>query len=230
VRPEELRLLAVAPDGGGLASLPWPALAFTLRKEPIVLLSDAELDQLLADVKAAQGFTAARAEERLAKAYPAERRREEVARALEPAATNWDFLVRQNAARALAVWATAESVPTLIKMLDDQLPHCRAEAMTALAALKDERGAAAVAKRLTDHADRANARKALEAMGPVAEKPVADLLTHADYLVRREACDILKTIGTPASTAGLQAVADEDKSPPVKRAAQEALKAIAARP
>jgi hypothetical protein len=230
VRPEEVGLLAVTPDAGGLGSLPWPALTFNLRKEPMVLLSDAELDQLLADVKAAKGFTASTAEERLAKAYPAEHRREEVARTLEAAATNGDIVVRQNAVRALAVWATPDSVPTLIKVLDDKAAHVRAEAMTGLAALKDERGAAAVARRLTDFADRANARKALEAMGSVAEKPVADLLTHPDYLVRREACDILKTIGTPASVARLQAVADQDKSPPVKRAAQEALKAIAARP
>jgi HEAT repeat protein len=181
-------------------------------------------------VKAAKGFTAARAEERLAKVYPAEHRREEVARALEPAATNGDIIVRPNAVRALAVWATPDSVPALIKVLDDQAPQCRAEAMTGLAALKDERGAAAVAKRLADHSDRANARQALEAMGPVAEKPVAALLTHPDHLVRREACDILKTIGTSESVAALQTVAGQDKSPPVQRAAQEALQAIAARP
>jgi HEAT repeat protein len=183
----------------------------------------------LADVKAAKGFTAARAEERLAKAFPAQRRRGEVARALESAAMGWDIVVRQNAVRALAVWATPDSVPTLIQLLDDPAPQCRAEAMAGLGALKDERGAAAVAKKLGDLGDRANARKALEVMGPVAEKPVAALLGHSDYLVRREACDILRAIGTPDSTAALQAVAAQDKSSPVRRAAQDALKAIAAR-
>ena len=43
------------------------------------------------------------------------------------------------------------------------------------------------------------ARKALEQMGPVAEKPVAPLLTHADPQTRLEACAVLKAIGTKDS-------------------------------
>jgi hypothetical protein len=228
-RPEELGMVAVAPDASGIGCLPWPALAFNLRKEPIVLISDADLDKALADLTAPNGFTVRGAANRLAKVYPAEARRAEVARALEPLATNRDASVRQAGAHALAVWATPDSVPTLIKLLSDPHPGCRAEAMNALAALKDERGAALVVQRLTDFADRGHARQALEAMGPIAEKPVLALLANPDGQTRVEACNVLKTIGTLESVAELEKAVLRDKDPRVKRAAQDALKAIQAR-
>jgi HEAT repeats len=230
VRPEEVGLLAVAPDADGLACLPWPALALNLRKEPLHLLADDELDKILIDLTDKSIHTSADAAEKLAQAYPDEHRRAEVARALEQATTSWDVFTRQHAATALAKWATPDSVPALIKLLSDHIPGCRAEAMNGLAALKDERGAAAVAQRLTDYADRAPAQKALEAMGPAAEKPVLPLLTHTDRLVRHDACNVLKAIGTKESVPGLEKVVQQDKDRQVKQAAQDALKAIQARP
>ena len=78
--------------------------------------------------------------------------------------------------------------------------------------------------------DRGHARKALEAMGPVAEQPVLGMLASPDAQTRAEACGVLKTIGTQESVAGLQNVAQQDRDLRVKLAAQEALTAIAARP
>jgi hypothetical protein len=229
-RPEEVGLLGVAPDAAGVGCLPWPALAVGLRKEPITFLGDVELDKALADLASGEFFKVRGAAERLAKAYPAEHRRAEVASALESLTTNRDLFIRQSSARALAVWATADNVPALLSLLKDPIPSCRAEAMNALAALKDERGAVAVAKKLGDFVDRAHAHTALEAMGPVAEQPVLALLDNPDAETRVEACAVLKSIGSQDSVAGLQSAARQDKDARVRRAAQDALTAFAARP
>jgi hypothetical protein len=230
VRPEEVALLAVAPDAEGVGCLPWPALVVGLRKEPIVVLGDADLDKTLSDLTTGEFGKVRSAAVRLAKAYPAEPRRGEVARALEPLATDRNVFLRQAGAQALAVWATSDNVPTLIALVNDQMPSCRAEAMKALGELKDKGGAQAVATRLTDAADRGRARQALEAMGPVAEKPVLALLANPDGQIRLEACGILKSIGTQESVAGLQNAVQLDKDPRVRRAAQDALTALAGRP
>jgi hypothetical protein len=229
-RPEEIALLGIAPDAAGIGCLPWPALAVGLRKEPIILLGDVELDNALADLASGDFFKVRGAADSLARAYPAEHRRAEVARALEPLTKSNDVFVRQSSVRALAVWATADNVPALVALLNDHMTNCRAEAMNALAALKDERGAAAVAKKLGDFVDRGHARKALEAMGPVAEQPVLALLASPDAETRICVCAVLKSIGTQESVAGLQSAAQTDKNLAVRAAAQEALKAIAARP
>jgi HEAT repeat protein len=101
--------------------------------------------------------------------------------------------------------------------------------MNGLAALKDERGADAVAQRLADYGDRGQARTSLEAMGPVAEKPVLGMLAHPDYLTRIDACNVLKAIGTQESVPGLEKVVQQEKNVVVKRAAQDALKTIQTR-
>jgi HEAT repeat protein len=200
-----------------------------MRKEPFELLSDAELDKVLADLASKNGSTQRAAAERLSKAFPVVHRRAEVAHALESLTTDWQFFVRQSVAHALTVWAVPENVPALIKMLDDTLPGIRTEAMDALATLKDERGAQAVAQKLPMSPDRGHATKALEAMGPVAQKAVLPFLTDRDAQVRLEACHILKTIGTQESVAGLQTAA-QDKDRRVVQAAQEAIRAVAGRP
>ena len=48
------------------------------------------------------------------------------------------------------VWGTPESVPALVRMLDDPFPPAREEALAALAALKDPQAAEPVARRLGD--------------------------------------------------------------------------------
>jgi hypothetical protein len=229
IRVEQLGLLAVAPDSGGVATIPWAALAVATRKEPIKLLTDDEMDKLLADLATQDGSKAPAAADRLAKVFPNEERRAEVARALEKLTTHWQFNARSSAAHALVVWAIPDNMPALIKMLDDTVPSVRAEAMNALAALKDERGARAVAKMLTSLPDRGNAAKALETMGPVAEKAVLPFLTNPDAQVKVEACHILKAIGTQDSVAALQTAA-QDKNRLVSQAAQDALTALAGRP
>jgi len=86
-------------------------------------------------------------------------------------------------------------------------PARRQLAELALGALKDPRGAPAVAKWVVD--DWPTAGQALADMGPVAEETVIDLLTHERLDIRREAVKTLKLWGSkqkaiPALLALLQ--------------------------
>jgi HEAT repeat protein len=79
-----------------------------------------------------------------------------------------------------------------------------------------------------DNGDRIHASKALKEIGSAAEKEVAKYLTHQEWLVRLEACNILKEIGTRQSLPALQAQ-QQDSNGLVKMAANEAAKACSRR-
>ncbi len=79
---------------------------------------------------------------------------------------------REAAAKALKTWGDKDNVPGLIALLDSDPPfhpHFVA-AMDALVALKDEKGAEAIAHYLADAFQNQNADRGLRAMGSVAEK------------------------------------------------------------
>ena len=230
-RPEGVvvGLLGAAPTAGGPAGLPWGPLALSGRKETFHLLDDAELTKALIDLRSRFPHEIEAAAKSLAEARPTEARRKETAAVLQTALANPFPTVKEAAAEALAVWGSGDDVPTLIPMLKDFRPDAREAAMTALAGLKDERGAAAIAERLPDVFDREKARTALEKMGPVAEKAVAPLLTHADPQTRLEACAVLKAIGTKDSVQSLEAAA-RDPDMRVAQSAADALQAVQKRP
>ena len=121
-----------------------------------------------------------------------------------------------------------DNVPALIKAADDSNFATRWAVLDALAPLKDARAAPKLAEHLVDFGDRVHASKALQDIGSAAEKEVAKYLKHKDWGVRLEACNILKTIGTKESLAGLRA-AQQDENGLVKMAADEAVKASAGR-
>src|SRR5260370_37599418 len=100
--------------------------------------------------------------------------------------------------------------------------------MEALGRLKDERGVAPIAQRLTSVHDRSYASKALQAMGPMAEKEVAKYLEDKDAGVQREACKILKVIGTKASIPALE-TASKNRNRTTASSARDALNAVKAR-
>jgi HEAT repeats len=221
-------LLGVAPDGGFPGAVPWAPLGLSSRKNIFHLLEDAELTKLLADLRSPNPGAVEQAAKQLSKATLEEARRKETADALQGALANPFPTAKKAVAEALGKWGSAENVPALIRMLADPNPSSRAAAMIALAAFKDARGADAVASRLSDFFDKEQARKSLEAMGPVAEKSVAGLLNQPDPRVRVEACGVLRVIGTKESLPALEAMA-HDPAPNVVQAAVEAVKAIKAR-
>jgi predicted Zn finger-like uncharacterized protein len=152
--------------------------------------------------------------------------REEVRKALEAHINDPDIFLRGDIIEALGVWGNKESVPLLLKALNDE--HARSAAIQALGRLKDERAVEPLAERLENFFSRHDAEEALKAMGPMAEKAVIPRLRHHDDGVRGSACEVLRAIGTKESLPALQVVVDE-KNFFISPKAEEAIRAIKAR-
>ena len=131
----------------------------------------------------------------------------------------------RGATPALATWAKPETIPLLIKVLDETALLVKLAAIDALGKLKDARAAEPLAKLVAEPGPRVQAINALRSLGSLAEKAVQGLLMHTESEVRREACRLLQEIGTAASLPTLQTAAgDTDKA--VASAAKAAAEAI----
>jgi predicted Zn finger-like uncharacterized protein len=183
----------------------------------------------LFDLKSPNLFTRKDALEKLGLAEPGDKR-DEVVKAIEPLLNDGQLPVRQAAYKAIAVWGTKDNVPAIAKGLDNQDVFTRQAAMEALAKFKDEPQVAdLIAQRLTVNQDRNDASKALQFMGPAAEKATVKYLQHADWTVRNEACKVLKMVGTRQSVKTLQALAVQDPNGIVRNSAMEAAQVAATR-
>jgi HEAT repeat protein len=132
--------------------------------------------------------------ERLAELKP-DKHQDQVAKALVRSAMSDDLLVREAAQKALPIWGTRDTAPAFMELLGEKIhPARRQLAEMALGALKDPRGAAAVARWAS--VDYPVAMQSLADMGPVAEDAVIDLLVHERTDIQREAIKILKLWGT----------------------------------
>jgi HEAT repeat protein len=159
---------------------------------------------------------------------PDPNRQAEVAAILMKHAKGNDALVAGGAARALVVWATENEVPELLNWLDETNNPRRNSAIAALGRLKVARAAEPLAARL-ETGDRKRASQALQDIGTPAEQAVIPYLRNKDKAVRREACYILKIIGTTASAAALEPLTS-DKDKELAQAARAALQAVKQRP
>jgi predicted Zn finger-like uncharacterized protein len=183
------------------------------------------VERALFDLKSSDFFKRQQAVQKLKDALP-DQRRAEVCKALAPLVNDPNRLIRQWAVEALGVWGTKESVPVLLKAMDDN--ETRRAAIEALGRLKDERAVEPIASRLEENLDRRTASEALKRMGPIAEEAVLKRLSHPDRQVARTACDILVAIGTKKSLPELQKIVAGGNAV-LKRKAQEAIQAINAR-
>jgi hypothetical protein len=185
--------------------------------------------KLLFDLRSPNLFTRKAALEKLVLAEPNDRR-EEVIKAIAPLTKDNDVFTRKAALAALGAWATKDTIPTIAESLKHNDPFTRQAAIEALAKLKDEGQAAdLIAERLADGLDRQTASKSLQAMGKTAEKSAAKALQHPDWMVRSEACNVLKVVGTRESLSALQNSAKGDSNAIVRRAAAEAAQLAATR-
>jgi hypothetical protein len=215
--------LAVQPVATGFlfpGSVPWTALA--LSQGPWPWLPDAVVDELLTDLRSANAHHARSAADRLKGAWP-NTRSAEVARGLD--GLLGDNQTQTSALKALARWGDRDSVPVVINLLEQPFAD-RGSAMDALVALKDPRAIAPIARRVADQWGRSKALQALRTFGNPAEPALIDLLTDGDFFVRREVCQILRDIGTPASIEALGRLAADNRQPVLQADAQEALQAI----
>lgn len=185
-------------------------------------LSPAEqITQALDELNSGDQWRQRRAAQALAKLEPDERR-EQIARSLDPLLSDADFFTRRHAAEALARWATAENLDSLIQATAANEFSMRDYLVAALATIDDQRAAQAIATQLPA----SSAVAALESMGPIAEPLAQQLLKSPDIFVRRAACQVLKTVGGKSSLKLLrQAGADR----PTTMWAQAAYSAIQTR-
>jgi len=173
--------------------------------------TDAEITDALTEVKSPNKFFALA---RITGYKPKEDRRREVCQVLEPLLSDRDTTVQSQAAQALAIWGTEDSVPALTKALQSNDFFVRTEVIKALGEIKSEKAAGPLAAQLSDASYRQGAADALKKTGAKAEKEVVKYLgnTQNDQGGRQEACNILAEIGTKngGSIPALQKVVKEN--------------------
>jgi hypothetical protein len=224
--PPVRQALTALPAPAGMpfpGGVPWTAAA--LAQGPWPWLPDAVVDELLAELRSDGGGRAKAAAERLAEAA-ANARQIEVARALEPLLASKQ--TQEAAVWALARWGDKDSVPGLIRLLEEPFA-ARDLVMDALVALKDPRAIQPIARRVSDGWDRGKALKSLRAFGSAAEPAVLELLADKNIFLQQEACNMLRDIGTPASLDALQKLAADNRQPILQQAARAAIQAIGKR-
>jgi len=156
-----------------------------------------------------------------------------VAKMLVKMALSLDVQVREDACNVLATWGTKDTATAFIDLLTEKTnPTRRQLAETALGALKDSRGAPAVAKWAV--VDYPISMQALTDMGPAAEDVVIELLLHDRLEIRRDAVKALKLWGSkqkalPALIALLQRDRTNDRGT-LERDILEAIQAVRERP
>jgi serine/threonine protein kinase/HEAT repeat protein len=139
------------------------------------------------------------------------------------------------AARAMRTWGTAENVDPLVRALSDaddrRAGDLRLTLCKALAAIGDPRGVPAVAELLTNplRQDK-GVTDVLISFGPVAEPEMIKVLQSGVlWTVKREACVVLKAVGTGKSLGALKEAAADRRNVLIKPQAEEAVRAIEGR-
>jgi serine/threonine-protein kinase len=193
-----------------------------------VRLTDGERAQAIRDLRSDKWNERQNAVRVLAQAAP-DGSRKEVAAGLKPLLKDQDHFTRVEALKALKNWGDDETVDVLLPLVDDPDLQFRREVITFLGDLKDARAAEPLTKRLGDWTDRDLASQALKKIGQPAEKAVAACLKDKDANVRREACKILRVIGTRDSLPALRELAAETDRV-VGPDAQDAIRTISAQP
>jgi HEAT repeat protein/tRNA A-37 threonylcarbamoyl transferase component Bud32 len=180
------------------------ARAFGTRQEVLLTQATAELKDGALD--AARHATVCAW---LGQAQADEAHRVGVARALDPLVGSKNNEVREAALGALVVWGANENVPAVIKCLDSNSEQVRKRAVDVLAALKDGRGVAALARRLAHPSEGGACGRALEAMGPAAaEREVVKYFFDTNPGAQAEARRIARAFGTGQDVLLAQAVAE----------------------
>ena len=187
-------------------------------------LSDDDRASLLADLRSPDKNRRTVALSRFTTAKPAGDKAA-VAALLLPLLKDTEQFTRQNAAKALGVWGAADAVEPLLALLADPQFNVRWAAMEALGLLHDARAAAPLAGMIAEKKDTHLASQALKVLGGAAEPEVLKLLGASAIEARREAAQILKVIGTAASTAPLEKAAS-DKDLLLAMFAKQALKDV----
>lgn len=142
---------------------------------------------------------------------------------------NEDSMLRSAAAKVIADCGTAEHVPVLLKLLKDTASFSRHNIIRSLGRLKDKRAAEPLAAMIASGgSDAYQAVEALSKIGPDAEDAALPLLQEKHTETKRQACKILKDIGTKKSLEPLrELMLNTDRM--LNESAGEAVRAIMGR-
>jgi HEAT repeat protein len=190
-----------------------------------------ELEQLLADLASAQQdfFKKNKALESLKNRPPLDSQRARVTKTVEPLMRDTNALLRQSAIAVMGAWGTKETVPVLVKLLDQLDSRGRRAAIEVLGRIRDKSSADALAPLLANQSDQHNAARALVELGPIAEPAVIKMLPHSDKRVRFHACQTLGKIGGKASVAALKKLLLREQDGFAKLGAEGALRELGKR-
>ena len=145
---------------------------------------------------------------RLMRAPQDEKRRAEVAKAIEPMLADPDSWGRGDAAKALAGWGSWDNTRALLEALKKEPEFgVRWAILDTLKVFRDPAAAPQLVVMIAENKERGKAIDALKATGQPAEQAVLRLLDHTDPGVRSEGCRILKDIGPQNSVTALQYIA-----------------------
>lgn len=153
---------------------------------------------------------------------------ERVAKALAVHMSEDWFGSRKKTAKALAKWATADTLDTVHAYLVDRTPEVRELMMLTVARIKDEKSIPVLVLRIGSP-DRVAAAKVLSLYGAKAEKSVQVLLGSTLPDIRLAGVQLLATVGTKDSVELLNKLAKSEKVADVKKAIPLAVKLIEAR-
>ncbi len=158
--------------------------------------AEAMLVQTIADLQAADEPVRTAALEWLGQAPLVEKRRPDVARALDPLIKPGS--VQGPLLKALQTWGTPENAMAIANNLDAANVFQFREQVQLLAKFKDARTIPALVSHFSGPGlEGISAREALKQFGKVAEPEVVKLLMNPNRLVQLEVCRLLGDIGTP---------------------------------
>lgn len=190
-------------------------------------LTREEIEKILEDLKSSDASVKSTAASKLQSSELSEATPE----LLEFMATNVgesDSYLRYAAAKVIGDHGTKEHVPLLLKWLKSEDSSYRYAAIRGLTRLKEKSAAEPMATMLATGSDYYQVADALAKIGPDAEDAVLPLLQEKHSETRRQACGILKQIGTKKSLEPLRELM-LSRERTVNEAAAEAVRVIMAR-
>lgn len=218
----KLKLLEGAEREAALQAAPNPS------PRPAKKLTGEEVQKLMEDLKSNENSTRSMAASKLQTAELAE-----VPPGLLELMTGFlnqeDSMLRSAAAKVIADYGTTEQVPALLKLLKDSENSSHYNIIRGLGRLKDKRAAEPLAALIASgSSDAYQAVEALSKIGSDAEDAVLPLLQEKHNETKRQACKVLKDIGTKKSLEPLrELMLSTDRS--LSDSAGEAVRAIMAR-
>jgi hypothetical protein len=148
-----------------------------------------------------------------------------IARGYRAAAMGDDPFQASRAIQGLVIWGGKYSVPILVELMEKDNRGALVEVYSALAEIKDPKGAEALTRQLTNRSKRENASHALEQMGDVGENALVKAISSSEVETTVAALKLLAKIGTPRCMTELEK-ALRSSSDEIRQAGSEAKKAI----